>query len=143
METVPFERFINNKINSLHEKAVRITYNDKSYSFKDLPRKGKSVSVHHRNIQVLATKMFKVKNNIAPGVMKELLRPKMSRYGLRSNNSFERRRGNSGRYDTESVSYLGSKTWDLVPNEIKQSDIFNAFILNHKEGLGQVGFIFT
>ena len=86
--------------------------------------------------------MFKVKNNIAPGIMKELLRPKMSRYGLRNNNSFERR-GNSGRYDTETVSYLGSRTWDLVPNEIKQSDIFNAFILNHKEGLGRVGFIFT
>ena len=63
-------RGLNNKINSLHERALRITYGDRSSLFEDLLKKDNSVSVHHRNMQALATEMFKVKNNIAPEIMK-------------------------------------------------------------------------
>ena len=63
-------RCINNKINSLHDRALRITYSDRSSSFEDLLKKDNSVSIHHRNVQALATEMFKVKNNIAPEIMK-------------------------------------------------------------------------
>ena len=61
-----------NKINSLHERALRITYGDRSSSFENLLKKDNSVSIHHRNIKALATEMFKVKNNVAPEIMKEL-----------------------------------------------------------------------
>ena len=54
-------------------QVLRITY-DKSSSFQDLQRKGNSVSIHHRNIQALATEIFKVKNNIAPEILKEVER---------------------------------------------------------------------
>ena len=63
-------RGLHNKINSLLERALRITYRDRSSSFEDLLKKGNSVSIHHRNIQPLATELFKVKNNIAPEIMK-------------------------------------------------------------------------
>ena len=119
-------RGLNNKINSLHERAVRITYRDRSSSFQNLLKKDNSVSNHHRNIQALATKMFKVKNNIAPDIMKELFTPKMSSYDF-CNNSLKRRRLNSVWHGTESVSYLGPKIWDLVLNEIKESKSVNAF----------------
>ena len=68
---------LNNKINSLHERTLRIAYRDRS-SFQDLLRKDNEVFIHHRNIQALATEMFKVKNNIALEIMKELFAPKMS-----------------------------------------------------------------
>ena len=55
-------RGLNNKINSLYERALRITYGDRSSSFEDLLKKDNSVSIHHRNIQVLATEISKVKN---------------------------------------------------------------------------------
>ena len=55
--------------------------------------------------------MFKVKNNIAPEIMKELFAPKMSSYDLRNNDSFKRRRVNSAWHGIESVSYLGPKIW--------------------------------
>ena len=66
--------------------------------------------------------MFKVKNNIAPDIVKEPFAPKVSPYDLRNNNSFKRRRVNSVWHGTESVPYLGPKIWDLVPNEIKESE---------------------
>ena len=54
-------------------QVLRITY-DKSSSFQDLQRKDISFSIHHRNIQALPTEIFKVKNNIAPEILKEVER---------------------------------------------------------------------
>ena len=122
--------------------------------FKTCLKKDNSVSIHHRIIQALAAEIFKVKNN-APEIMKELFAPKMSPYDLR-NNSFKRRRVNSVWHGSESVSYLGPKIWDLVPNEIKKSESLNTFKFKIKrwvpEGclwrickiyLAQLGFLIT
>ena len=51
----------------------------------------------------------------------------MSPYDLRNNNSFKRIRVNSVQHGNEWVSYLGPKIWDLVLNEIKESESLNAF----------------
>ena len=45
----------NNRINRLHERSLRLTYNDCESSFQDIFVKDKSVCIHHRNLQVLAT----------------------------------------------------------------------------------------
>ena len=103
------------------------TYSDRSSSFEDQLKKDNSVSIHHRNIQALVIEMLKVKNNIAPEIIKELFAPKVSPYELRNNNSFKRRRVNSVWHGTESVSYLGPKIWDLVPIETKESESLNGF----------------
>ena len=52
----------NNKIKHLHERCLRIIYNDKQPSYEELLIKDGTVSIHHRNIQTLATEMFRVKN---------------------------------------------------------------------------------
>ena len=39
---------------------------------------------------------------------------------LRQNSQFSRRRINRVYYGTESISNLGTKTWDLVPSNIKE-----------------------
>ena len=48
-------RKTNRKINRLHERCLRITYNDKQSSFKMLLEKDSSVSIHDKNIQCLTT----------------------------------------------------------------------------------------
>ena len=53
-------RGFNNKINRIHERALRITYNDKSSSYSELLTKDRSVTIHHRNIRALAVKIYKV-----------------------------------------------------------------------------------
>ena len=59
----------NNKINRLHERCLRIVYNNKQFSFNELLEKDCSVSVHMRNIQVLATEMLKLINNLSQFIM--------------------------------------------------------------------------
>ena len=62
-------RRINNQINKLHERALRLVYNDKSSSFRELLERDNSVTIHERNIQVLLTEIFKVKSRAAPEIM--------------------------------------------------------------------------
>ena len=120
-------RGLNNKINRIHERALRITYNDKSSTFQELLDKDNSVSIHHRNIRVLATEIYKVLHGYSPAILNEVFVPSHCKYNFRKNNSLERRRVNTVRYGTESLSFLGPKIWDIVPDYIKSSETMSAF----------------
>ena len=52
---------INMKINKLHYRALRMIYLDETSTFEELLEKDGSVTIHHRNLQFLATEMFKVR----------------------------------------------------------------------------------
>ena len=59
-------RTLNNKMNRLHETCLSIIYNNNTSSFTDLLGIDNSVSVHHRNIQVLATELYEFINGLSP-----------------------------------------------------------------------------
>ena len=48
-------RTLNNRINNIYYRALRIVYQDKKSSFEELLQKEKSVSVHMKNLQYLVT----------------------------------------------------------------------------------------
>ena len=64
-------RPLNNKIDRLHERYLRIVYSDKTY-FGELLEKDDSVSIHDQNIQQPATEMFKVSKGLCLEIMKGL-----------------------------------------------------------------------
>ena len=79
----------NNKVNGLHERCLRIIYNDKRSSFNALLEKDGSVSIHERNIKILAAEMFKVSKNLAPPQMHEIFKLKdQPQYNLRYHSVF-------------------------------------------------------
>ena len=51
-----------NIIRNLHERCLRLIYNDKNPSYDKLLTKDGSVSIHHRNIKSLSTELSKFKN---------------------------------------------------------------------------------
>ena len=65
-------RGLNNKINRIHEKALRITYNDKSSSCGELLTKDRSVTIHHINIRAFAIEIYKVMQRISPPLLNEV-----------------------------------------------------------------------
>ena len=65
-------RSINNKINRLHERVLRILYNDFKSSFKNLLGKDGTVSIQVKNLQKLVTEMFKISKNFSVPLMSEL-----------------------------------------------------------------------
>ena len=128
-------RHLNKKINSIHERAVRITYQDNTSAFQELLNKDNYVSIHHRNLQVLAIEMFKIRRGLSPEILRETFVSKTSLYNLRRNDTFGKRQVHSLYHGTESLSFLGQKIWDLVPVELKQSENLDSFKLKIKNWL--------
>ena len=65
-------RTLNNRINSLHYRALRLIYNEELLSFCELLNKDGSVTIHNRNIQILGIEMYKTKNSLSPITMKQI-----------------------------------------------------------------------
>ena len=80
-------RIINNEINRLHERCLRLLYEDKSSSFENL-KQDKCVTIHTSNLQILATEMFKVYRNMSPPVFSEIFHRRDKNYNLRINSDF-------------------------------------------------------
>ena len=55
----------------LYECALRLVYNDKSSSFRELLERHTSVTIHERIIQVLSIVIFKVKSEVGSKIMTE------------------------------------------------------------------------
>ena len=77
-------RTIKRKINRLHERCLRIIYNDKQSSFSELLEKDGFLSIHMRNIQFLTIEMFRVSKNISLHFMNDIFKKKdNNQYNLR------------------------------------------------------------
>ena len=102
-------RIVNSKINKLHERCLRITYNDKKSPFKELLETDKSVSIHIKNLQVLATEMFKVYRNIFSPIVTQLFQSRNNDYNLRQFSQFEIPIVKSVFCGTERISFFAQK----------------------------------
>ena len=105
------DRSVNKKINKIHERALRIAYKDSSTSFEDLLKKEESVSIHQRNLKLLATEIFKIQNNLNPCFVKLIFVQKDVPYHLRSCRNTFARRPNTTRCGIENTCFLGSRIW--------------------------------
>lgn len=65
-------RELNNNINRIHKRALRLEHQNNNLPLAELLEKNNSVTIHQRNLQVLATEIFKVKNDLDSEIMKEL-----------------------------------------------------------------------
>ena len=120
-------RTLNNKINHLHERSIRIVYKENNSSFKELLKKENSFTVHLRNIQSLSTELFKVKMNLSNTIMDDILQTRALPYTLRSNTDFARISVNTSRFGLISLRYFASKVWNIVPSDIKNASNLNIF----------------
>ena len=110
-------RKLHNKINKIHERSLRIVYNDDSSSFEELLSKDNSVSIHHRNIQSLPIEMYKSKNNLSPQIGQDIFQIRNTHPNMRIQHDFVLPGPKTVNYGTESL-----KLWDLK---------FGIFYQNH------------
>ena len=118
-------RKMNRKINHIHERGLRLVYEDYESSFNDLLKKDNSVSIHHRNIQQVAIEMFKVKNKLCPEMVQSLFSQNVSK---RSKSTFARPRINTVYKGEQSFRYFGTVVWDkMLPENIKNVSNLDEF----------------
>ena len=127
-------RAINTKINNLHYRALRMIYRDDTTSFDKRLEKDESVTIHHRNLQALATEMFKVKIGAAPTFMNEIFSSNLNlgtenvSTGTRLQSHFYNPTNPKSVYfGSEILRALGPKIWNLVPDQIRNSASLSIF----------------
>ena len=58
----------NNKIKLIYERCLRLFHNNKLYWYEELG----SVSIHHKNIQILSIEMFQIKHGQSPETARDI-----------------------------------------------------------------------
>ena len=135
-------RNINNKINNLHYKALRMVYDDQDSTFEELLKKDGAVTIHQKNIRSLAVEMFMVLNNLAPPFMSNIF-TKNTNFGTDNVSSntrskpifYNKDNPRTRNYGLETLRCLGPKVYDMLPIEIKQSTSVQAFKMKIKKWL--------
>ena len=120
-------RTLNNRINAIHERALRIVYKNYNSTFDELLVCDNSVRVHYRNLQQLAIEIFKFKNNLSPEIMNNVFEAKEESYNLRNATGLKRVGAKTVRYGTETVRFIAPKLWNMIPDAIKSSNSINHF----------------
>ena len=115
-------RKLNHKINHIHERALRLVYNDYTSTFENLLLIDGSVSIHHRNIQKVATEMYKAKNNLSPEITQSIFQQNEVSH-LRSDITFLRPTVNTVYNGEGSLRSFGPIVWNnLLPEEYKSAE---------------------
>ena len=121
-------RTLNNKINRIHERALRTVYSDYNSSFNELLDKDGSFTVHQRNVQSLAIEIYKYLHGLPPAILNEVFKVNETiPYDLRMRNELYARNPKTVRYGTETTSFLSPKIWSLIPQNIKDSGSLPCF----------------
>ena len=114
-------RKLNNEINKLHERCLRIVYNNNTSTYEELLKTDNSVSVHFRNVQALTIELYKVVNGFSPVIMKDVFPLSENLcYNTRNKRTFRSRNIRTVHFGSETLSQLAPKIWELVPEEIKK-----------------------
>ena len=105
-----------------------LIYNDKQSSFTELLNEDNSVSTHIRNIKRLAIEMFRFYNGLSKPIINNIFKLKAENsYNLRQVSEFSRPMVKSAYHGTESISCLGPKLWDILPEKLKNVDNLEYF----------------
>ena len=80
-------------INSWNATLLRLVYKNETFlSFVYLSKRDKSVSIHQKNLQILATEICKTKNDVGPKILKDTFCFIQKPYNLRNDPELQRRR---------------------------------------------------
>ena len=115
------DRRVNANTNNIHERPLRIAYQDRTSSFEELLITDNSVSIHQRNLQLLVTKIYRTMMNLNPPFMKEIFVEREMHYNLRVTNNIYARKPRTTAYGLENVSFLVQNLWRDVPLHKKES----------------------
>ena len=84
--------------------------------------------------------MLKVHRSMSPLIFTELFYRRDICYNLQSNSNFAVPNVKSHFHGSGSISYLGSKIWDIAPLELKELTSLNAFKKNTKKWQPKISF---
>ena len=125
-------RLLNSKINRLHERALKIVYDDDVSTFDQLLAMNKSFCIHDQNIQRLLIEIYKALHDISGNSLKELFVKRESTISLWSKTELVIPSVNSVLKGKNSLRYFGSVIWNSLPIEIREDRLISSFVTKIK-----------
>ena len=114
--------FLNRKlINGIHERALKVVYQDHNSTFNELLSKVSSFKVHDHNLHKLLIEIFEVEMKLAPKIINEVFDILECSYHLRNELRFKSQNFRTLRYGTETEAFLDSRILSYMPSELKES----------------------
>ena len=113
------DREMNNRINRIHEKSLRLAYDEYDSSCRTLLEKDNSTSIHDKNLQLLLTKIYKTLHNHNPSFMFQIFPERNTCYNLRNISRISLSKPKSNCYGIESKTFMGSKLWQSLQMTLK------------------------
>ena len=109
-------RKINHRINNIHDRALRIVYNNHQCTFEEFLERDNSFTINKRNLQKLATEIFKVNNGLSVQLVNIFI---FHRIIIILDINPEQNLRLIMLKLKHIISYLRSKIWNSIPQEIK------------------------
>ena len=120
-------RKLNDWINHIHERALRLVHKGHTSSFDELLLKNNSFRIHHCNVQKLVIQIFKVKLGLAPKTTKNVSPITVNSYDLRNETKFKSINVHTVRYSIETAPFVAPRISSRIPTSYKECSSLNEF----------------
>ena len=120
-------RYLNNPLNSIHERALRLIYNDYELPFDRILEDNKQKSINQKNIEPLAIEIYKFQAGLTPPIMSDLFVTRENNYNPGNFQELESSIRRTLKIGTKTISYRGPQIWNLIPERLRTLEILNKF----------------
>ena len=96
-------RYLNDAFNNIHERALRLIYNDHVKSFNSILTENNLKTIHKKTLDFVATKIYKFQDDLSPPVMNDIFFSRQNICNLRKFQKFSTSTKNNKNFGTESL----------------------------------------
>jgi hypothetical protein len=115
------------KLEKTNKRAMRFVSNRNNMSYEDMCSHEKQLSVRKRCMKTVAVLMYKLRKNLAPGFLNDLITLQETQYDMRDNEKFVMPQYNTVQFGKNSIKYFGAKLWNTLPLRIKEKPSLSTF----------------
>ena len=116
-----------NKLEKLHERALRFIYKDNTSGYDELLLRSKILSLGLQRLRYLAIEVFKCIRGMNPPYLNEMFTIKDQPYNFRDQMMVALPKFKTQTYGYRSFRYYGGKVWNALPINVKTVTEINAF----------------
>ena len=111
----------NGKIEKIQDRALRILYDDYASECSELLDKSGAISMLQYRLNCIILEVFKSIHNSSPLYIQDMFEVKKSSYSLRDSSKLVQPKRNTTTFGLRSFTYFGSKLWNDLPIDFKET----------------------
>ena len=115
------------KLEKLQERALRFVFLDTSSTYLELLRRGGFLSLSQYRLKYLAIEVFKCVRGLNPVYLNSMFSKKKTKYEFRDQEILIQPKYDTTTYGFRSFRYYGSKLWNALPFDVKNTKDLDIF----------------